>query len=285
MSRAEDETAYQAAWFTEIVESDSDVDLASLRMASQFGVPRACRGAVWMYLLGVVVPDKSEEMRSAQKRREHFTRLLHTSAEDVFVSQRIQNDALMWARRHRLDPNKAIQHVVRVFLETRAPLAYSNLLVDLAAPMCLAIVEESDAYFAFCRLMDVRQHMIGPRLETTRARLIMLLRTFCPDVCAYFDDEGVPFTEWTSAWLESMLATALHVSDCLRLWDAYFSRRDDTSLHLFVCVAIVQRLGESLSQLDYSEIKVFLRRLPRLDMRWVLVQADTLQQETAVLGL
>jgi hypothetical protein len=39
-------------------ESESAVDLQTLREVSRFGIPDKLRGEVWKYLLGVAKPDK-----------------------------------------------------------------------------------------------------------------------------------------------------------------------------------------------------------------------------------
>jgi hypothetical protein len=58
------------------------------------------------------------------------------------------------------------------------------------------------------------------------------------------------------------------------LYDQYFAT-NDFDLHYYVCLALFQEFQEELMELDYSEIRVFLRFLPteNLDMEKIIKHA------------
>jgi hypothetical protein len=77
------------------------------------------------------------------------------------------------------------------------------------------------------------------------------------------------------SWLSFSLARELPFECVLRLWDTYFSTGFD--IHIFVCIgtnlrhlklilAILANCNENLMELEISELKSFLQRLPSMDM-------------------
>lgn len=83
------------------------------------------------------------------------------------------------------------------------------------------------------------------------------------------------------SWLSYLLSRELPLECTLRLWDTYFSGSDGFDLHIYVCIgtqldlshmnlrhllAILVNCSESLVELEVSELKSFLQRLPYMDM-------------------
>lgn len=124
------------------------------------------------------------------------------------------------------------------------------------------------------------------------ARFIMLFRSLEGELCSFFEDEGLSFNEWVLPWMQTFLAKELCVENVLRLWDTYFSVASDptkgqslSDLHLFVCLSLLRWFKMDLMELDYSEIKSFLRSLPPVDMEQIIVQAHNIREEIKQMGI
>ncbi|PWN18698.1 hypothetical protein BCV69DRAFT_284682 [Microstroma glucosiphilum] len=91
--------------FVELLSSEQHVDIARLRHLSRHGVHPAVRGEVWMYLLGVLSPDKSQEMTSVRALYNTYDGLFssysHPRSFSSKVSDLIRQEAeRVW--RHRV---------------------------------------------------------------------------------------------------------------------------------------------------------------------------------------
>ena len=60
------------------------------------------------------------------------------------------------------------------------------------------------------------------------------------------------------------------------MWDTYFAT-NDLDLHPYVCLAILQANNETLMELEYSEIRLFLNQLPDMDMEQLIKQAHNIR--------
>ncbi|SGZ28599.1 BQ5605_C027g10384 [Microbotryum silenes-dioicae] len=54
--------------FTDTLNAEQYVDLQKLRSYSRYGIPPAIRGEVWLYLLGVLSPDRTNEITSVRSK-------------------------------------------------------------------------------------------------------------------------------------------------------------------------------------------------------------------------
>ncbi|KAJ1679805.1 hypothetical protein EV182_001290, partial [Spiromyces aspiralis] len=103
------------------------------------------------------------------------------------------------------------------------------------------------------------------------AQFLTYFRIVLPDL--YFEDEEVDMNEWVSSWLQYLLARELPLQCTLRLWDVYFSQPDFMDFHPFVCLALLSHLRETLEDLEQSEIRTMLLRLPDVDIPQIINQA------------
>jgi hypothetical protein len=60
---------------------------------------------------------------------------------------------------------------------------------------------------------------------------------------------------------------------------------DDFSLHPYICLTILNILKESLEDLEQSEIRATLLKLPPIDIEQVISRALNLKEEVRELGL
>ena len=107
----------------------------------------------------------------------------------------------------------------------------------------------------------------------------MLFRSLLPDLHRHFEEEEVDFKDFTTSWLSTLLAKELPIDCVLRLWDLYFSRNDGLHLHVYVCIAILNLHKETLEDLEQSEIRGLLMKLPLLDMDQVIMEAFRFKYE------
>jgi len=107
----------------------------------------------------------------------------------------------------------------------------------------------------------------------------MYLRSVQPELFNYFEEEELSPNDWAMSWLSFLLARELPLECTLRLWDTYLSGPDALDLHIFVCIAILVNCTESLMELDISELKSFLQRLPYMDMDEIISQAYNIRDE------
>jgi len=98
-----------------------------------------------------------------------------------------------------------------------------------------------------------------------------LFRTCIPDLYSYFEEEEVDIKEWAASALQFLLSRELSLENTMRLWDTYFAMPDWIELHPYFCLAVLKHLKESLEELEQSEIRTMLMRLPPLDMDQVIM--------------
>ncbi|KAL7410315.1 hypothetical protein BDY24DRAFT_400128 [Mrakia frigida] len=61
--------------FLELLNAEQFVDLPKVKEFSRHGIPDEIRGEVWMYLLGVLSPDKTSELTTARSRLQTYSSL------------------------------------------------------------------------------------------------------------------------------------------------------------------------------------------------------------------
>jgi hypothetical protein len=100
----------------------------------------------------------------------------------------------------------------------------------------------------------------------------------------YFVEEEVDMNEWITSWLQYLLAKELPLPCLVQLWDVYFSSEDGLENHIYVCLgkysryqikytiidtrglALLRHYKEALEELEQSEIRALLLRIPMLDI-------------------
>lgn len=100
------------------------------------------------------------------------------------------------------------------------------------------------------------------------AKFMTLFHTCIPDLYSYFEEEEVNIKEWAASALQFVLSRELTLENTMRLWDTYFSIPDAgwIDLHPYFCLAILKHMKEGFEDLEESEIRTTLMRLPALDI-------------------
>ncbi|CEI90087.1 hypothetical protein RMCBS344292_04420 [Rhizopus microsporus] len=63
----------------------------------------------------------------------------------------------------------------------------------------------------------------------------------------------------------------MRFDNLVRLWDCYFAMSDPFAFHPFVCLSILLSVKEAVEDLEQSEIRTMLHRLPLLNMDMVII--------------
>ncbi|KAI8355103.1 rab-GTPase-TBC domain-containing protein [Choanephora cucurbitarum] len=236
--------------FNEILQSEVYVDLERLRLLARHGIPNELRGEVWKYLLGVEQADRSKELSSSKARLEEYEQM---DKSDPEIAKKVRGEVGRYQLR---TPELAGKHntekfenIIIAYLNANRDVEYHPALVTLCGPFIYSLYRECDAYFCFERLLQAIE-------------------------------EEVDLNEFTTSWLQHLLSREMKFENLIRLWDSYFAMPDPLEFHPFVCLAILRNARENLEDLEQSEIRTMLLRLPYMDMRPVLAEAYNLRHET-----
>ncbi|CAO3638552.1 unnamed protein product [Cunninghamella echinulata] len=282
MNMEQDDEQSNLIDFQEILQSEVYVDLERLRILARQGIPHQIRGEVWKYLLGVQQADRSKELSNTKERSKEYEQM---DKSDRDIAKRIRGEVSRYQRRVRQLEGKhyaqAFEDIILAYLNANRDIEYSPALVSLCAPFIYTFEKECDAYYCFERLMqsidDVySNHSIKERV----ASFMTLFRYVIPDLFSYFEDEEVGSSEWSTSWLQNLLAKEMQLEDLLHLWDFYFSINEPLDFHPFVCLSILRIAKDSLEELEQSEIRTVLLRLPSFNMRMIIADAVSIRHET-----
>ncbi|KAK9768010.1 hypothetical protein K7432_001695 [Basidiobolus ranarum] len=267
--------------FEEILNAEMYVDLGKLRRSSRHGIPSEVRGEVWKFLLGVEQADRSHEMSSIKARAEEYQLM---DKENTESSKRIHGEVSRYCRKMGISTHNGklttFENVISAYLNRNKAVEYTPALVSLCGPFVETIDNESEVFFCFERLMTIlSEHFEECGVNEIVAKFLTLFRISIPDLYNYFQEEEVDLNEWATSWLLHLLAKELPLECLLRLWDSYFSSNDFLELHLYVCIAMLRYYKDNLEELEHSEIRALLLRLPELDMDQVIHQAIYLMHE------
>ncbi|RCH77578.1 hypothetical protein CU098_002272, partial [Rhizopus stolonifer] len=255
--------------FQEILQSEVYVDLERLRILARHGVPNQLRSEVWKYLLGVQQADRSKELSLSKARREEYEQM---DKEDIDTAKRIRGEVLRYQRRvpdvlQEKEYVNSFVNIILAYLNSNRDIEYSASLVSLCAPFIYVMDTECDAYFCFERMMQaLEEHSSSFSLKEQVAYFMTLFRCSLPELCNYFEDEEVEILDWSTSWLQNLLSKELRFDNLVRLWDCYFAMSDPLTFHPFVCLSILLSVKEAVEDLEQSEIRTMLHRLPMLNM-------------------
>lgn len=82
--------------FIEVLNAEQHVEIQKLRDYARHGVQAAVRGEVWLYLLGVLSDDKSQEMTSVRSKYMEYDSL---DKHNHLYEKRIRNEAVRYYQR------------------------------------------------------------------------------------------------------------------------------------------------------------------------------------------
>ena len=160
--------------------------------------------------------------------------------------------------------------------------------------MQVGICWEWELYWCFRRIMDMIDDWLDiTHLQLRLAQFLTLFRTQIPDLYTHFEEEELDIKDWAKSWLRYMLMRELPIKCAARLWDFYLAGPDCKQdvvinmelsachvldVHVYVCIAILMLCKDNLDELEQSEIRSALHRLPTVDMNEVLRCARRLER-------
>lgn len=117
-------------------------------------------------------------------------------------------------------------------------------------------------------IFQLDEHFNEESINEAVAKFMTLFHTCIPDLYSYFEEEEVDIKEWSASALQFVLSRELPLENTMRLWDTYFSLPDAgwMDLHPYACLAILKHLKDGFEDLEQSEIRTMLMRLPQMDM-------------------
>lgn len=161
----------------------------------------------------------------------------------------------------------------------RSDADFAPAQLYMLAHLATYLPHETDLFFVFVKLQQLINEHFGPeRIDKMVSKLMALVRTLVPEIYAHFEEEEVP-PNWAVPWLRYLLASQLRANLVHRLWDVYFSGDDGLNLHVYVCVALLRELRDTLLELDGEAIVHTLSRLPQVNIGQLVAQADNLRRD------
>eukprot|EP00271_Cylindrocystis_brebissonii_P000474 TRINITY_DN10576_c0_g1_i1.p1 TRINITY_DN10576_c0_g1~~TRINITY_DN10576_c0_g1_i1.p1 ORF type:complete len:402 (+),score=81.04 TRINITY_DN10576_c0_g1_i1:253-1458(+) len=283
----EEEEAELRAELEEVLNGEMYVDVQQLKDLSKYGLPGDLRSRVWIFLLGVYKPDRTDELSADMELTNVYEKY---NFENNEVLKRVRGELKRYQPGvpvfQEADTRLVFEHTLSAYLSTHSKVEYSPHLVHLLGPLVACIGSERDVYYCFEALVARHEAFCaGDAMLTLLSRFLTLFRNLLPALCDYFEEEELEPCTWAVPWLHSLFCRELPLQCVLRLWDTYFSCDEGFGLHPFVCLSILETCTEELMEMDSTELLGFMQHLPSLDMTQVVYNAYNLQEKMIVLNL
>eukprot|EP01060_Flectonema_neradi_P022945 TRINITY_DN31160_c0_g1_i1.p1 TRINITY_DN31160_c0_g1~~TRINITY_DN31160_c0_g1_i1.p1 ORF type:complete len:328 (+),score=62.39 TRINITY_DN31160_c0_g1_i1:67-984(+) len=285
--------------FTKELDAEMLVDLDRLRQASKDGIPVEKRRAVWKYLLSVTSVDKSEELTANRKKEEEFEAYRSVAKEGRLqknLMRKLQTLYPVLARDS--DERDQFNSVLLVFLCSHASIvesldpigedSWATAAIHILLQFSSVMKQTVDIYQGFSSFMDrlYRHTDYLTHVRDSVATLSMLFRYTQPALYRSFELEEVDSNEWALEWVSSLLAGKLETPDLVRLWDGYLvDLRVAASLHVYVCLALLQSHSEKLMELERTGMLELLNKLPPCPIDKIVNLAFSIREDVQARGL
>ncbi|KAF9997755.1 hypothetical protein BGZ79_008546 [Entomortierella chlamydospora] len=256
--------------YEEVLNSEVWIEVSKLREYARHGIPYEVRGRVWVYLLGIKGADLSNEVSTQKQRMQEFEQM---DKEPDESSKRVRGEITRYLRKIKIESSRDIprlfEEYISAFCNQNRQVEYYPAMVNLCAPFVYSVKCEWDAYMCFEKIINMLDdHFNEQSINEAVAKFMTLFHTCIPDLYSYFEEEEVNIKEWAASALRYLLSRELPLECTMRLWDTYFAIPDSDwiSFHPYACLAILKSLKEGFEDLEQSEIRTVLMRLPKLDM-------------------
>ncbi|KAI8354757.1 rab-GTPase-TBC domain-containing protein [Mortierella sp. GBAus27b] len=282
-SHRQEESAITLEEYEEILSAEVLVEVPKLREYARYGIPREVRGEAWLFLLGIQDADRSKEVSTQRQRMQDFEQL---DKEPNESSKRVRGEISRYLRKTRIESSRDIprlfEEVISAYCNHNHHIEYYPAMVNLCAPFVYSIKREWNAYLCFEKMINMLdEHFNEESVNEAVAKFMTLFHTCIPDLYSYFEEEEVDIKEWAASALQFVLSRELPLENTMRLWDTYFATPEAgwMDLHPFACLAILKHLKDSFEDLEQSEIRTMLMRLPQMDMDRIINEAFNLRHE------
>mmetsp|Transcript_32147 Transcript_32147/g.73636 ORF Transcript_32147/g.73636 Transcript_32147/m.73636 type:complete len:282 (-) Transcript_32147:399-1244(-) len=258
------------------------VDLNKIKARAVHGIPDGLRGEVWKYLLDVSKPDKSEEASLQKEMQRRYSEFDKTNLELV---RKVRGEIKRYQPRveffRQQRHQEVLERAVLAFTNHNTYIEYVPGMISLLGPFVHGISNEAEVYFCFQSFVErLEQTFPKENTQSQVANFVALFKALLPELHASFDQEEVEPGDWMVSWIRFLLCRELPLTCVLRLWDTYLASDDGMSLHVYVCLAILQYLQDDLLELNEGvEILSALQHLPVLEMDQIVTRAQFLQRD------
>ncbi|KAF9358147.1 hypothetical protein BGX34_009042 [Mortierella sp. NVP85] len=267
--------------YADVLNSEVWVEVNKLREYARHGIPREVRGEVWLYLLGIQESDRSKEVSTQKQKQIDYEQIDKDPNE---MTKRVRGEVSRYLRRTNIESSRNIPQLVEDIISSYCNhnhrVEYYPAMVNLCAPFVYSVKRECDAFFCFEKIINTLDDYYSSRsIKESVASFMTLFRTCIPDLYSFFEEEEVDIKEWAASALQFVLSRELSLENLMRLWDTYFAVPDWIEFHPFFCLAVLKHLKEHLEELEQSEIRTYLMRLPSLEMDQIVNEAFNIRHE------
>ncbi|KAI1316473.1 hypothetical protein EDD11_009963 [Mortierella claussenii] len=267
--------------YEEVLNAEVWVEINKLRDYARHGISREVRGDVWLYLLGIQEADRSKEVSTQKQKLIDYEQIDKDPNE---MTKRVRGEISRYLRKTNIESSRNIprifEDVISAYCNHNHRVEYYPAMVNLCAPFIYSVKRECDAFLCFEKMINtLDDHFSNRSINESVASFMTLFRTCIPDLYSYFEEEEVDIKEWAASALQFVLSRELSLENLMRLWDTYFSVPDWMELHPYFILAILRHLKEGLEELEQSEIRTMLMRLPSLEMDQIVNEAFNIRHE------
>ncbi|KAF9156693.1 hypothetical protein BG015_002488 [Linnemannia schmuckeri] len=280
---AADSGAITVDEYKEILSAEVWIEIPKLREYARHGIPREVRGETWLYLFGIQDADRSKEVSTQKQRIQDFEQM---DKEPTESTKRVRGEISRYMRKTHIESSRDIprlfEEIISAYCHQNHQVEYYPAMVNLCAPFVYSIKREWDAYLCFEKMINILdEHFSDESVNEAVAKFMTLFHTCIPDLYSYFEEEEVNIKEWAASALQFVLSRELTLENTMRLWDTYFSIPDAgwIDLHPYFCLAILKHMKEGFEDLEESEIRTTLMRLPALDIDQIVNEAFNIRHE------
>ncbi|KAI9292846.1 RabGAP/TBC [Neoconidiobolus thromboides FSU 785] len=251
--------------FHALLTSEMYVDLSKLQQLSRYGIPDELRGEVWKYLLKTESSDRTNDMELSKARMEEYQQLIQISYDE---QNKVRGEVnRLQQRLKKTLPCITYERVIGAYLNYNKQAQFHPSWVHLCTPFITVVGKEVDVFYCFQNLVEKIDEVLDEdTLHEKISQFKSLFRKVIPDLYDYFEEEQVNIHDWVPSWLRFLLSKELSIESLLPLWDLYFSSNDFMDFHVYICIGILKQFKDYLEELEGSEIKAFLSRLPPIDI-------------------
>ncbi|KAG0303815.1 hypothetical protein BGZ98_006244 [Dissophora globulifera] len=267
--------------YADVLNAEVWVEVNKLRDYARHGISREVRGEVWLYLLGIQEADRSKEVSTQKQKLLDYDQI---EKEPNEMTKRVRGEISRYLRKTNIESSRNIPRIfedlISAYCNHNHRVEYYPAMVNLCAPFIYSVKRECDAFLCFEKMINTLDDYFSSRsINECVASFMTLFRTCIPDLYSYFEEEEVDIKEWAASALQFVLSRELSIENLMRLWDTYFAVPDWIDLHPYFCLAILRHLKEGLEELEQSEIRTMLMRLPSLEMDQIVNEAFNIRHE------
>ncbi|KAF0720614.1 Aste57867_171 [Aphanomyces stellatus] len=224
------------------------------------------------------IPDAERGMKEQETLHQILIDIPRTNPDvplfqNHIVQKSMERALYIWAIRHPASGyvqgiNDLLTPFVTVFLSTFAEDPEKCDMTQISDEIVQEI--EADSYWCLTKLLDdIQDHYTfsQPGLQRMVQRMEDLVRRCDSDLYTHIvETEQVQFVQFAFRWMNCLLMRECPLNGIVRLWDTYLCEDNGfESFHVYVCAAILMTFGDTLKEMQFQDLVLFLQSLPTKD--------------------